>query len=168
MGIVSANVDIIIENQQDKLEYTNALDSLIKDAIIKSLENEGFDTPSEISVTIVDNEQIRNINKDHRGIDKATDVLSFPMLDMIDGTLEADEGDYDMDENKLILGDIVVSLEKAKEQADDYGHSLEREIAFLVTHGIFHLLGYDHENKDDEEIMIGKQEKVLISMGLGR
>lgn len=168
METAQTNVDIIIENLQDKLEYTSALESLIKNAIIKSLESEGFNTPSEISITIVDNEQIRNINNEHRGIDKATDVLSFPMINMVNGSFEADAGDYDMDEDKLILGDIVISLERAKEQADDYGHSLEREVAFLITHGIFHLLGYDHENKEDEEVMLGKQEKVLISMGLGR
>ena len=109
------------------------------------------------------NEGIRELNKEHRDIDRETDVLSFPLGD--------DENGYevDPDTDAIMLGDIVISLEKAKQQAEEYGHSYRREVAFLLTHSLFHLLGYDHVNSEEEEKeMFGKQDKVLDKLGITR
>jgi len=161
-------VEVIIENEQDIIELTEELTELIIKAVQASLSYESFEIPSEISIMIVDDERIREINKEHRKIDKSTDVLSFPMVDMVEGKILSDEGDFDLDEELLLLGDIIISLETALRQSEEYGHSFEREVAFLTTHGVFHLLGYDHIEPLDEEKMFGKQEEVLFKMGLSR
>ena len=149
---------IDITNDQKKLPFPVAFRTLIRRAIKATLASEDFDRPCEVSVTIVDNEEIHAINLEHRGIDRPTDVLSFPMFDE----------DFD-DGEDCVLGDIVISLERAKEQAESYGHSIEREIAFLTVHSVLHLLGYDHEEgKAEESEMFEKQEAVLESMGLTR
>ena len=149
---------IDITNDQDKLLFPVAYRTLIRRAVKTALKSEGFDRPAEVSVTIVDNETIHEINLEHRGIDRPTDVLSFPMFDE----------DFD-DGEACVLGDIVISLEKAKGQAESYGHSLEREIAFLTVHSVLHLLGYDHEEgKAEESEMFEKQETILEAMGLTR
>ena len=149
---------IDITNDQDKLPFPVAYRTLIRRAVKATLVSEEFERPAEVSVTIVDNEAIHEINLEHRGIDRPTDVLSFPMFDE----------DFD-DGEDCVLGDIVISLEKAKEQAESYGHSIEREIAFLTVHSVLHLLGYDHEEgKAEESEMFEKQEAVLAKMGLTR
>ncbi|HAA43450.1 MAG TPA: rRNA maturation RNase YbeY, partial [Ruminiclostridium sp.] len=130
--------------------------------------NENFTDEYSIDVMIVDNEKIREINLQHRNIDKPTDVLSFPIVNMYDGEIKSSLGDIDEDDGAIILGDIVISIEKAVEQALEYGHSLEREMIFLLTHGVYHLLGYDHDNEEREEKMLGKQNAVLNKMGLKR
>jgi len=129
-----------------------------------------------VSVTFVDNESIRKLNKEYRNIDKETDVLSFPLLEFEESDEEKDVkillDDLDAYKNPesgdIMLGDIIISYEKAKEQAEEYGHSLEREMIFLLTHGVYHLLGYDHDNEEREEKMLGKQNAVLNKMGLKR
>lgn len=166
--VLTMEKELIIENIQDRVEFTDELSLLIEKAIEESLKLEGFEKPSEISVLIVDDERIRGINKEQRNIDKATDVLSFPMLDMENGELLCEDWDYDPEGNYILLGDIVLSLETAKRQAEEYGHSLEREVAFLTTHSMLHLLGYDHMEEDEEKTMIEKQEMVLTKMGLRR
>ena len=149
---------IDITNDQNKLPFPMPYRTLIRRAVKATLKSEAFDRPCEVSVTIVDNETIHEINLEHRGIDRPTDVLSFPMFDE----------DFD-DGEDCVLGDIVISLEKAKEQAEAYGHSIEREIAFLTVHSVLHLLGYDHEEgKAEESEMFEKQEAVLSGMGLAR
>jgi probable rRNA maturation factor len=161
-------LDIYIENLQNKIEVTPDLEKNITDAVKASIEMEGFDIESEVSILLVDNEKIRDINNEHRHIDKSTDVLSFPVVEMHEGEIISNEGDFDLDEDLLLLGDIVISLETAKSQAVEYGHSFEREIAFLTTHGVFHLLGYDHMERGEEEKMLQKQEAVLRKLGLTR
>jgi probable rRNA maturation factor len=149
---------VILSNEQDRVKLTFSLKRLIKKAIVTALDYEDFDRPAEISVTVVDNEAIRKINAEHRGIDRATDVLSFPMFDE----------DFD-DGEDAILGDIVLSLEKAVEQAEAYGHSLKREVAFLTVHSVLHLLGFDHEEgKAEESEMFETQEEILAMMKLTR
>ena len=109
-----------------------------------------------VSVSIVDNRYIHKINKKYRHIDRPTDVISFAFLDS--------ENNYDkvlFSPGPVVLGDIYISLEKAKEQAEEYGHSLHRELSFLFVHGLLHLLGYDHMKKEDEEIMFALQDKIL-------
>lgn len=160
-------VSLILENEQDKIEFNEELEKLIVSVCERAMEYEECDFDAEISVTIVDNEAIREINAEQRGIDKATDVLSFPMLEFD----ENDEvcADYDMDGELVMLGDIVISLERAKEQAIEFGHSFKREVAFLTAHSMLHLLGYDHiDNEEDERVMFTKQEEILTSMGITR
>ena len=115
------------------------------------------------NVTFTDNDGIREINKEYRDIDKETDVLSFPMTD------EGEEFTVNPETGCKMLGDIVISVEKALAQAEEYGHGFKREIAFLTVHSMLHLLGYDHEKSEEEEKeMFGKQEIVLEALGLGR
>ena len=141
-------VTYYITNEQEKIEYFPEYEELVKKAVEGTLEYESFDNDCEISVTFTDSENIRELNKEYRNIDRETDVLSFPM----------DEED--------MLGDIVISLEKAKEQAEEYGHSIEREISFLCVHSCLHLLGYDHEtSEEDEREMFAKQEEILKQIG---
>lgn len=118
--------------------------------------------PVEVSVTIVDNEQIHQLNKEYRQVDRPTDVLSFPLWE------PDEEWVIDEEEEWVPLGDIVISLPKAEEQAREYGHSIEREVGFLAVHGFLHLLGYDHETKEEEKEMFTKQEAILNQVGLHR
>lgn len=161
-------MEILIENLQNKVDIGEETQELINRAVKTCLNQEGFDIASEISILLVDDERIWEINKEQRNVDKPTDVLSFPMVDMFEGEIQSNEGDFDLDEDLLLLGDIVVSMETALRQSEEYGHSLDRELAFLVTHGVFHLLGYDHMEEEEEKVMMGKQESVLAAMGLTR
>ncbi len=161
-------MEIIIENEQDIIEVNDELNNIIYTAVAKSLEYEGFEIPSEISIVLTDDEGIHELNKQYRNVDKPTDVLSFPILDITKGQIIQDSGDVDRDKDLILLGDIAISLEMVKRQAEEYGHSFNRELAFLTTHGMFHLLGYDHMNETDEKEMLGKQEKVLQLMELVR
>ncbi len=159
---------IIIENEQDKVTIDDNVNILIKNVIDLCMKSEKLDKEYEVSVLIVDDDEIRLINKEHRDIDKSTDVLSFPMAEFVNGELISDEGDYDIELDELMLGDIIISAETAKRQAIEYGHSFEREIAFLTAHSCFHLLGYDHMIEYEEKIMFSKQEAILQEMGLTR
>ena len=153
-------VELILENEQDKEELTPEIEKVIKDVCVAVMEEEECDFDAEISVTLVDNDTIRSINKEQRDIDRATDVLSFPML-------EFDEDG--ISDELVMLGDIVISMERAREQANEFGHSFLREVAFLTAHSMLHLLGYDHvDDKEGEEIMCEKQERVLTSLGITR
>ena len=135
---------------------------LIREAIVESLVYEGFENDVQLSVTFTDNEGIRAINKSYRDIDSATDVLSFPLIDFEGGE------EPPTDEPLLPLGDIVISLERAREQAEEFGHSYERELAFLTVHSMLHLLGYDHVNSEEEDMdMRRRQKEILEGMGLG-
>ena len=148
-------------NEQDKLDPPEDFEKLVEDCTRAALEEEDIEDDVEVSVTLVDNARIRELNSEFRDIDKETDVLSFPLGD--------DEGfEVDPDTDAILLGDIVLSLEKAKSQAEEYGHSFRREAAFLVTHSLFHLLGYDHMTPEEETEMFAKQEKVLEKLGITR
>ncbi len=133
-------------------------EDIIKEVSNKALETEKVEKAS-CSIIIVDNSYIHKLNKEYRGIDRVTDVISF--------ALEDDKSMVIPDEIRL-LGDIYISLDKAKEQAKEYGHSLERELCFLAVHGLYHLLGYDHETKEEAEVMFKKQEEVLMEYGIIR
>ena len=159
-------MDISFLNEQDKFDITDKLKELITLAAKTVLDYMGFDRDAEISVMFTDNEGIRVLNAQHRGIDRATDVLSFPMLEYDDdGEMFDDPGDI---EDELCLGDIVISLERAAEQAEEYGHSFEREVGFLTVHSMLHLLGYDHMTEEEEKEMFGFQKEILTEMGLER
>lgn len=161
-------LELIWENQQDKTEITDELFDKIKLSIEKTLEYEEFTDDCEISLTFVDNDTIRELNNASRGKDSATDVLSFPMLETEeDGTIII--YDEDIVDGKVLLGDIVISAERAFEQSEDYGHSLTREMCFLAVHSVLHLLGYDHERSPEEEkIQFEKQEEILSLLGITR
>lgn len=160
--------EIILENEQEKIEISPEIIETIKTVIDKTLEFENCDFEAEVSVTIVDNETIREINRENRDIDKATDVLSFPML-YFDENGDIIDSDYDLDGESILLGDIVISAERAMEQAKEYGHSFRREVAFLTVHSMLHLLGYDHvDDPEGERIMFGKQEEILLELGISR
>lgn len=159
--------EVYIENNQDKLDFTEELEECVKAVAQRALEYEDCNFDAEIDVTIVDNDEIREINREHREKDSATDVLSFPMLEF-DGENEID-AEFDMDGGAVVLGDIVISLERAAEQAKEYGHSLKREVGFLTAHSMLHLLGYDHENSEEEaKIMFKKQDEILTGLGITR
>lgn len=160
------NVLAIIENEQEKLVFTKEHEQLITEVIKAALEHEGFKHDCFVSVTVTDNDNIRVINNEQRGIDSATDVLSFPVLEFENGVMVENAGD--VFEDKLILGDIVLSLERAKEQSIEFGHSFEREIGYLVCHSVLHLLGYDHEDESEREIMRQKEEATLDTLSLTR
>ncbi|SJZ96278.1 rRNA maturation RNase YbeY [Selenihalanaerobacter shriftii] len=139
---------ILINNLQEKIEVDKNSKELINQVIIKAAQLEEA-TPKEVSVALVDNKYIKELNHEYRNKDEPTDVLSFPLDDEF-------------------LGDIIISLERAKEQAKEYGHSLAREIGFLTVHGMLHLLGYDHKEQDDKAKMRNQEEKVLKQLNLKR
>jgi probable rRNA maturation factor len=154
---------IYFENGQDKLPVTYNLKMLIREAIETTLNFEDFQNACEVSVTFTDNEGIRELNKKFRGKDAPTDVLSFPLFDY-DGEMDEPA----IDEIISNLGDIVISLERAKEQAQEFGHSYQRETAFLCVHSMLHLLGYDHElGEAEDREMRAKQTQIMEFMGLG-
>lgn len=159
---------IDIENMQEKIEVTKEMYELINRVLFVCLELENFTRACEIGVTLVDNDEIKRINYEHRNMDKPTDVLSFPIVEMTDGIINTDRGDFNIDDGSLVLGDIVISLEMARQQSLDYGHSFERELAFLLSHGLYHLLGYDHDVPERENKMLEKQYQALSKLNLER
>lgn len=153
---------IDFDNTQEKLPVSYALKMLVRRAIETTLDFEQYQNPCEVSVTFTDNENIHAMNQKFRGVDRPTDVLSFPLFDY-DGTSE----EPPVDELVGMLGDIVISLERAEEQANEFGHSFEREVAFLCVHSMLHLLGYDHETgEEDEKEMRRRQTAIMDLMGL--
>lgn len=153
-------IRVMIENKQKAVKIPTGLRMLVRRCCNAVLRMENFEGSAEISVTFVDNEQIHALNKQYRDKDMPTDVLSFPM---------GENGVYDIDHTTgaKILGDIVISMEKATEQAERYGHSLEREVGYLTAHSMLHLLGYDHEDGGIQRVrMREKEEQVMAELGL--
>nr|WP_316246597.1 rRNA maturation RNase YbeY [Sutcliffiella horikoshii] len=136
----------------------------IKNLLIFAAEKESIQTGAELSVTFVDNDRIQEINREYRDKNQPTDVISFAMEEMGEGEIKIH---YDEDAPRM-LGDIIISIPKAEEQAEEYGHSVKRELGFLALHGLLHLLGYDHENESDEKVMFDKQKEILDAYGLTR
>lgn len=167
---------INIEYETDKelkLDYENIINRVINEAV----DYAKCPYEAEVNVTLTDNGEIKKINAEYRNINNPTDVLSFPMLnfalpgdfDGISDELENDVEDYfNPDSGELMLGDIVVSVEKVVEQAEKYGHSQERELAFLVAHSMMHLFGYDHMEPDEAAVMESKQRQILDNLGITR
>ncbi|WP_217586739.1 rRNA maturation RNase YbeY [Lentibacillus saliphilus] len=136
----------------------------IQQLLLFAAKKEGIAREAEISVNFVDDNEIQALNRNYRQLDKPTDVLSFALQDVVDEELDI----IGEDSIPLALGDIVISVDTASRQADEYGHSDEREFCFLALHGFLHLLGYDHMNTEDETIMTEKQNELLESFGIGR
>lgn len=145
---------------------------IMTNAINEALDYESCPYEAEVNCILTNNEEIQAINEEYRGINNPTDVLSFPMIEYSipsDFTGLEDYGDnFNPDSGELILGDIVISVEKIMEQAEKYGHSIERELAFLTAHSMLHLFGYDHMVDEERIIMEKKQEEILSSLGLTR
>jgi probable rRNA maturation factor len=157
-----ASVTVSILNRQKKEKIPVGTRPLIRKCCTGVIRHEKIDFPVEVSVSFVDNEQIRELNAEYRNKDAATDVLSFPLG-------ENDVYDINEETGASLLGDIVISVERAMEQAESYGHSLDREIGFLTVHSMFHLLGYDHETgEEDAKEMRRCEEEVLQAIGLTR
>lgn len=156
------NLKIYFENEQEKLPLTYKLKMLVRGAVEATLDLENYQNTAEVSITFTDNENIHKLNAKYRGVDRPTDVLSFPLFDY-EGTSE----EPPVDEMMNMLGDIVISLERAAEQAEEFGHSFEREVAFLTAHSMLHLLGYDHElGEEEDREMREKQNAVMDMLGL--
>ena len=162
---------LIYEKEYDKnldIDYEVVADKVINAA----LDYEKCPYEAEISLTLTDNNSIMEINRKFRNIDNPTDVLSFPMIEYerpgeFDFLEEMDEC-FNPETGELILGDIVISLDKVEEQAKSYGHSVTREYAFLIAHSMLHLMGYDHMVPEEAEVMESRQEAILKSVGIGR
>ena len=153
---------IYFENNQKKHAIKYKMQMLIRRTILETLDYEGMENDAEGSVTFVDDEGIRELNNKFRGMDKPTDVLSFPLLDY-----EGESEEPFFDELCHNLGDIVISLERAMAQANEFGHSFEREVAFLTAHSMLHLLGYDHEiSEEDDADMRKRQNDIMDRLGL--
>ena len=160
--ITMGKVKVLITNDQNEIKIPTGIRLLVRKCCHAVLESEGHTESYEISVTFVNDKAIHELNKKHRNIDRATDVLSFPL---------GENGVYDIDHETgaYLLGDIVISIETAYRQAEIYGHSLEREVGFLTVHSMLHLLGYDHEQgKLEERIMREKEEEILSNLGISR
>lgn len=155
---------IYFSNEQNKEKDSGELRCLIKAVIYEVLEYEDFGKSAEISVTFTDNDGIQNINREQRNIDSPTDVLSFPIM-----SEEDSDADTDRSNGAVMLGDIVLNLERARLQAAEFGHGYTREVAFLTAHSVLHLLGYDHlTSEEDDKNMRAKQDAVLNIMGITR
>lgn len=164
------SLHLLWNNEQEEFVISDDLISLLERILQQAGTLEGV-TDGEVDLTFVDDNQIHELNKEYRGIDRPTDVLSFAMNE---GTEEELQIIYELDdEDELgnvpdVLGDIIISVPRAKLQSEEYGHSLERELGFLFVHGFLHLLGYDHQDEESEAVMMGKQEAVLAEVGLTR
>ena len=153
----------IISNDEKSLLTTDQID-LVESILMHAAQLEEVDEPSELSVTFMTNEDIHAINREWRGKDAPTDVISFAFDEMGE-----EEVDFMLDEDEPhLLGDLVISVERCREQASDYGHSFERELGFLAIHGFLHLLGYDHMTPEEEAEMTKRQEEVLAHFELKR
>lgn len=158
---------------EEEIEFD--YENLLKKVMEEALRQECCPYACEINLTLTDNEGIRRVNQEFRDLDVPTDVLSFPMVEyefpadfsLLD-TPMAKTMYFNLDSEELLLGDIVISLERAREQAEEYGHSLERELAFLTAHSMLHLMGYDHVKEDEREEMEKKQEHILQQLGITR
>lgn len=150
---------VYIDNRQKAVKIPSGLRLLVRRCCNASLVAENFEGSAEVNVTFVDDEQIRELNKQYRNIDASTDVLSFPMGDNKKFDINPDTGAY-------VLGDIVISLEHAAAQAEKYGHSLQHEVAFLTVHSMLHILGYDHVNGGVEAMrMYEREAKIMSALG---
>jgi probable rRNA maturation factor len=164
---------IEIDNRQIKIEITENMNNVIKNVIYFTLEHEKFTVPCEVSVVITDNVGIKAINSKFRKIDNATDVLTFPLIEFGNRPFDVSKTNFlfeaiNPETEEVMLGDIVISIEKAITQANEYNHSLTREIGFLIVHSVLHLLGYDHEKDEDRFIMRNEEENILSMLKLER
>ncbi|MFE4350698.1 rRNA maturation RNase YbeY [Peribacillus butanolivorans] len=154
---------LAIDLMDETNEVTEKAQNLVKSILQFAAKKENIEEDTELSVTFVDNKRIQEINKEYRHKDAATDVISFALEEMGE-----DEVEIIGAEMPRMLGDIIISIERTKEQAEEYGHSFDRELGFLALHGFLHLLGFDHMTEEDEKVMFTKQKEILEEYGLSR
>ena len=160
-------IDWQVETEPD---YREKVNRIFDRAVSETLKAEQVDSPVEVSLSVVSEETIQETNRDFRHIDRVTDVLSFPLIEY-NGLTPAEgvrQGELDPDTGEVCLGDVIICYPRAKQQAEEYGHSLERELGFLAVHSMLHLLGYDHMEPEEEEQMNEKQKIILEGIGLPR
>ena len=164
---VSTEHSIIIDSELE--EDTGAWETLLSRVIPAALEAEGVTVPCEVDVLLTDDEGIHQINLEQREVDRPTDVLSFPMFEFIPGEPPTDDADADPETGLVPLGDMVISLERARVQGEEYGHGTQREVAYLAVHSVLHLLGYDHMDEGPMKAqMRAREEAILDSLGISR
>ena len=148
------------------IEENNEYEEIIKKVIEQCYKEENLENSKLfITITLTNPENIQKINKEYRNIDKPTDVLSFPMFEKKELDKKIADNDFEYED---ILGDIIISIERVKEQAEEYGHNFERELSYMVVHGFYHLMGYDHIKEEDKNIMRPKEEKILKTLNIER
>lgn len=154
--------EIVYKDIEEKKEY----EEIVKKVIEQCYEEEGIENSKlYITVTLTTPDNIKKINKQYRGLDKATDVLSFPMFEKEELVQKIEKKDYNHED---VLGDIIISIERVKEQAKEYNHSFERELSYMIVHGFYHLMGYDHIKEEDKILMRPKEEKILSKLKITR
>ncbi|NLJ73004.1 MAG: rRNA maturation RNase YbeY [Syntrophomonadaceae bacterium] len=158
-------MEIMIINQQNKLNYTKDIQQVIMNVIKSAAKLAKLSQNSEVSILVVDNNYIQELNFIYRSKNQPTDVLSFAMQELME---DEPDFDFDIEGDTNLLGDIVISIEQALAQSREYNHSLEREIGYLVAHGMLHLLGYDHETLEEQKLMRDLEEKIMQSVNLER
>jgi len=165
---------IFIDNRQNKIKVTQELERAIEDIIEYTLNEEKLFIDNEVSVIFIDNQEIKKINSKYRGINEVTDVLSFPMLDypkdrvFKDVYLDYEFDQSDLNDERLVIGDVALSLEKSMLQSEEFGHSFLRECTYLTVHSILHLLGYDHMEEEQKNIMRKREEEILSNFKISR
>ena len=164
---MSTEHSIIIESELE--EDTGTWETLLSRVIPAALEAEGVTVPCEVDVLLTDDEGIHQINLEQREVDRPTDVLSFPMFEFTPGEPPTDDAEADPETGLVPLGDMVISLERARSQGEEYGHGTEREVAYLAVHSVLHLLGYDHMDEGPMKAqMRAREEAILNSLGISR
>ncbi|UZW12637.1 rRNA maturation RNase YbeY [Clostridium pasteurianum] len=165
---------IFIDNRQDKIKFSSEDEKIMRDIIDYALREEGVTVDYEVSVILIDNDEIKRINAEMRDIHRVTDVLSFPMLEYPEGRVYSQvfgENKFDeifLDNGNLILGDIALSLERAKKQSIEFNHSFIRECIYLTVHSVLHLMGYDHILDKDKLVMRRREEEILNKFNINR
>lgn len=162
---------LLFENESS-IGFEFSEEEVAKEVINQAIDMENFPFEAQVSLTLVDEETIKEINNETRNIDKVTDVLSFPMLELPSpsdfSNVEEDDGNFDYETGEALLGDIVICVQKVKAQAVEFGHDEKREYAFLIAHSMLHLFGYDHMSEEEEKVMFSRQEEILSSLGITR
>ena len=154
--------EIVYKDVQENEKYEKTVKKVLEQCF---KEEDMLDSKLYITITFTTPQNIKEINKKYRNIDKATDVLSFPMFEKDELETKIKNKDYVCED---VLGDIIISIEKVQEQAEEYGHSFERELSYMIVHGFYHLMGYDHIKEEDKKVMRPKEEKVLNDLKIKR
>ena len=155
--------EVYVSRERKALGHNNSA-ALIKKAVRLALDAEGVDVPCEISVMLTDDEGIRSVNSEFRGIDRATDVLSFPLNELTPGEFDPDGCERDMDTGAVMLGDMMISVPRCAAQGEEFGHGYEREIMYLTVHSVLHLLGYDHVDEGEMKRQMRAREKEIMRL----
>ena len=160
------NNEITVRDIRNIPEPSGTYDEFLSNVVNATLKYENIEMPCTLGISIVDADEIKELNNEFRGIDSVTDVLSFPVVNLLDDSYEINAGDYE--NGRLILGDVVLCSERAKEQSESFGHSFGRELGYLTCHSVLHLIGYDHEIESERAIMRKKEEDIMNNLNLKR